>query len=169
MDFIEPHLYYFDDDGLIPNSPLPLILYPNIVAETETDFAGYLEKLFQRNNWTNNWRDIVLSKNHYHSTTHEVLGISKGSVKLKIGGQKGEEILASKGDILIIPAGVGHFSLGSDTNYEVVGGYPEGRDWNMIYDEPEKREAAKREIEQLPIPGSDPVYGAEGYLLKLWK
>lgn len=66
------------------------------------------------------------------------------------------------GDVLIIPAGVGHFSVSQSTRYEVVGGYPGGLVWDMIYNEPEHYEAAQRAIRQLPSPAMNPLLGAVG-------
>lgn len=165
----ENFTFFFEDDGVFPNNRLPVILYKEFMSSEESHAGEYLERLFRLNNWTNNWRDIIVSKHHYHSSTHEVLGISKGSVLLQLGGPKGEQLLANVGDILIIPAGVAHKSLDNGSNYEVVGGYPDGRSWDMIYNEPEKYKEAKKEIDFLPLPGTDPVYGTTEGLVNIWK
>lgn len=164
----EPLLHYFKGDGVTPNSSLPVLLYRQVTKDREVDLAKGLEELFASNDWTNNWRDIILSKNHYHSSSHEVLGISRGSINLKLGGHKGTDFLVSAGDVIVIPAGVGHFSLESRDDYQVIGGYPEGRDWNMIYDEADKYQVARENIEQLPVPKSDPIFGSDGPLTRLW-
>lgn len=169
MGQIEPVLFYFDDDGVTPNSRLPVLIYKNVFSEIKEDLALYLEKTFQKNDWTGNWRDIVLDKDHYHSTTHEVLGISEGSVNLQLGGAKGKQFEVSAGDVLIIPAGVAHCSLGNDHHYQVIGGYPQGRSWDMIYCEPEKYKEAKITIGSLPLPKSDPIFGEKGPLLDSWQ
>ncbi len=160
--------YIFLDDGTIPNNLLPVIIYRN-VYNTDNN-AQWLERCFQMNNWTNNWRDIVLPYDHFHSTTHEVLGVSKGSVSLKIGGQKNGKIFeVSAGDVLILPAGVGHFAVSEHKNYEIVGGYPDGKSWDMMTGTAEERKAAFRNMALLTIPTTDPVFGANGGLIDLWK
>lgn len=169
MEFVDPLVYYFDDDGISPNNQLPVLIYKEVLTKVDEDFAYNLEKIFQENNWTNNWRDIILGDDHYHSTTHEVLGISRGSVKLQLGGKNGGHFEVSAGDVLVIPAGVVHRSRVSHSDYEVIGGYPEGRSWDMIYCKPEKYNEAKKAIEKLPLPTTDPIYGTEGPLLNLWK
>jgi len=169
MQEIKPLVFNFKDDGITPNNDLPVLIYKNILEAVKGDFADYLEKTFQQNNWTGNWRDIVLDKDHYHSTTHEVLGISKGSVDLQLGGAEGKQFSVTVGDVLIIPAGVAHCSLDNNSDYEVIGGYPEGRSWDMIYCEPEKYHEAKAIIDGLPLPKSDPIFGDSGRLLKFWK
>lgn len=151
--------YYFEDDGITPNNALPVLVYRQFVPKTETDFAQFLEKKFQENGWTNNWRDIVMTKDHYHSTTHEVLGIAKGTVTLQLGGAKGVQMTVNAGDVIIVPAGVGHFSVSNDADYLVVGGYPVGRAWDMIYNEITSYLTAKQTIASLAPPTSDPVFG----------
>ncbi|MEM8488484.1 MAG: cupin [Bacteroidota bacterium] len=168
MKQIEPTPYYFDDDGITPNNQLPVLVYRNAIRDLTVEYADYFEKTFQSNNWTNNWRDIIASRDHYHSTTHEVLGISSGSVRLNLGGQNGTAVEVTEGDVLVIPAGVGHYSLVTHENYQVIGGYPDGGDWDMIYNEPEKYLKAKEEIAQLSIPKTDPVYGHGMFLAKFW-
>jgi len=169
IESCEPSTYFFEGDGLTPNNALPLLLYRQLSDGQDSDLAASLEKLFASNNWTNNWRDIIMSRNHYHSSSHEVLGISRGSVTLKLGGHQGREFLVSAGDVIVVPAGVGHFSLESKTDYQVVGGYPDGRDWDMIYDEPNKYLVAKEALRQLPLPKADPIFGIDGPLTHLWR
>ncbi|NJN33697.1 MAG: cupin [Saprospiraceae bacterium] len=158
--------YYFKDDGTIPNSRLPVILYHQICAEKDT--SEWLEQHFKINGWTNNWRDIVLPYDHFHSTTHEVLGVGKGSVVLHIGGKNGLSLSVSAGDVLILPAGVGHYALTDDKNYEIVGGYPEGKSWDLLRGSDDERKIAFSNLEKLSIPSTDPIFGLEGELLKLW-
>lgn len=159
--------YHFADDGIIPNNRLPVIVYRQVTDVQ--DKSDWLEKCFKANGWANNWRDIVLPYDHFHSTTHEVLGMGKGTVTLHIGGEKGLDMEVSAGDVLILPAGVGHYAVSEHKNYEMVGGYPDGKGWDLLTGTSEEREKAIPQIEKLPIPKTDPVFGIEGELLKLWK
>ncbi|MHA8050317.1 cupin domain-containing protein [Aquirufa sp. ROCK-SH2] len=59
----------------------------------------------------------MLPYDHFHSNTHEVLGLAEGTVKLKIGGQHGVELVVETGDVIIMPAGVGHYSLYNSSHY----------------------------------------------------
>lgn len=158
MNTLIVEFYHFTGDGRTPNSALPVIIYRQAVQAG--DIARELEETFQRNGWTNNWRDIILDQDHYHTTTHEVLGISRGEVSLQLGGSEGKRVDVSAGDVLIIPAGVGHFSLSGTTDYEVIGGYPAGRAWDMVYNERDKYEAAQVTINQLMLPSFHPLLGA---------
>jgi len=52
----------------------------------------------------------MYSTTHFHSTTHEVLCISKGRAKCCFGGEGNPdrlEVELGKGDVVVLPAGVG--------------------------------------------------------------
>jgi mannose-6-phosphate isomerase-like protein (cupin superfamily) len=51
------------------------------------------------------WRDGIYDWIHYHSRTHEVLGIARGSAKAQFGGPKGRTVTLKAGDAAILPAG----------------------------------------------------------------
>lgn len=162
----KPEIYHFPDDTHIPNNRLPVILYRQVTDAV--DKSEWFENTFKINGWTNNWRNIIYRYDHFHSTTHEVLGVGKGVVTLHIGGQTGMSIEVSAGDVLILPAGVGHYAVSEHIDYEIVGGYPDGRVWDILIGTKEEREQAIPRIEKLPVPAKDPVFGQEGELLKLW-
>jgi uncharacterized protein YjlB len=159
--------YFFDDDGQVPNSHLPVLVYSHVY--NGPDYALWFKERFRRNGWTNNWRDIVLPYLHFHTTTHEVLAICRGTVKLLVGGfRNGIELVVSAGDVLVLPAGVGHCALPGQLDYEVVGGYPEGKSWDMMTGSSEERELAFANIALLPVPNTDPLFGKTGRLVKEW-
>lgn len=158
---------YFHDDGTIPNSKLPVIVYYSITDVI--DKSTWFEQNFAKNNWLNNWRDIILPYDHFHSNTHEILGISKGIVTLNIGGAKGKQLLLSAGDALLLPAGVGHYFVSSAGAYEVVGGYPDGGNWNLLQELGADKDSIYAEIDSLEIPQLDPIHGLDGPMHKYWK
>lgn len=160
--------YSFTDDGIIPNHTFPVIVYPQCV-DLE-DCSDWLEATFKKNNWLNNWRDIVLPYDHFHSNTHEVLGLGWGSVSLKIGGANGQIFHLSAGDVIIIPAGVGHYSVSEHSNYQIVGGYPNGLLWDLKTGlEPGERAQILQAISAVEMPEKDPIFGNGGLLLDQWK
>jgi uncharacterized protein YjlB len=110
----------------------------------------------------------VYSFHHYHSTSHEVLGICSGTALLHLGGEHGEKIKVEAGDIVVIPAGVGHKNLGASADFSVVGAYPDGRDWDLLKGEDGERPAADKNIASLPVPTTDPFLGKGEGLRKIW-
>lgn len=169
QDFVQPEQLHFKDDGIFPSSPLPLLLYRQVITTDAEDPASVFELRFAENNWTNSWRGGVYSFPHYHSTSHEVLGVYSGAANLRLGGKHGENVEVHAGDVIVIPAGVAHQNIGASDDFAVVGAYPGGRSWDLLRGLPGERPKADHNIAALPIPDNDPIYGAEGPLRRIWK
>ena len=169
QDFVQPEQLNFEDDGIFPNSPLPLLVYRDAITTDAKDPASIFEQRFAENDWTNSWRDGVYSFPHYHSTSHEVLGVYSGAATLRLGGEHGKNIEVHAGDVIVIPAGVAHQNIGASDDFGVVGAYPEGRQWDLLRGLPGERPKADHNIAALPMPENDPIYGAEGPLRRIWK
>jgi uncharacterized protein YjlB len=107
---VQPEKFVFADDGSIPNSKLPLLLYRQAFASDTSDLASAIEERFAENNWTGSWRASVFTFHHCHSTTDEVLAVYRGAATLQLGGEKGE-LDVKPGDVIVIPTGVGHKRL----------------------------------------------------------
>lgn len=167
----EPLIRYFADDGAIPNNPkLPALIYTQAAdLRGSGEGAATMEALFARNGWPPRWRSGIYPFQHYHSTAHEVLGIAVGRVLLRLGGVQGEDFALSAGDVLVLPAGTGHKRLSERGDLLVVGAYPPGQDWDLLRGDPAERPAALRNIARVPLPVTDPVHGAGGPLLRLWR
>jgi len=159
--------FNFPDDGRIPNSPLPLILYKG-AFEAGGSLADAMEEKFTKNNWTNSWRNGVYPYHHYHSITHEVVGVYSGQAQLHMGGENGEVIEVQAGDVLVIPAGVGHKKVSASDDFGVIGAYPDGKDYDLMTGEEGERPRADERIAQVPLPATDPVLGTEGGVTELW-
>lgn len=164
---MQPEKLYFKDDGVIPNNKLPLLLYRHAFAAKGSAGAAWLEQRFAANNWSNSWRNGIFSYHHYHSITHEVLGIYSGSALVHLGGEKGQKVKIEAGDIIIIPAGVGHKNLESE-NLGVVGAYPGGHEWDIKRGLEGERPQADENIAAVPIPLTDPLLGSKDGLTKIW-
>ena len=81
-------LHRFGDDGRIPNSPLPLLVYYGALrldAGGGGDPAAVCEAVFAGNGWLGSWRDGIYPFHHYHSTSHEVLGVARGEATVRLG------------------------------------------------------------------------------------
>jgi uncharacterized protein YjlB len=164
----------FTDDGTFPNSRLPVIIYKNALtfhhdSNTDGHAASILEDLFKKNNWSNSWRNGIYDYHHYHSITHEVLGVYEGNTEVELGGARGIIFTAERGDVIIIPAGVVHRNVTPSSHFKCVGAYPGGSDYDIKKGDPEDRPEADKNIKKVALPGSDPVYGNNGLLMKAWK
>ena len=157
------------DDGSIPNNPdLPLLLYRQAFALPERDPASMLESVFTANKWPAAWRYGIFPFHHYHSTAHEVLGVFRGHATVLFGGASGITARVGPGDVIIIPAGVGHKLLEASTGFTVVGAYPAGTRADLCRGRENERPTCLEAIARVAIPGQDPVYGVDGPLQKYW-
>jgi uncharacterized protein YjlB len=162
----------FMDDGRVPNSRLPVILYRGAIGTGGQNNADALKQRFAENRWTNSWLSGIYPFHHYHSTSHEVLGIARGRVRLRLGGESGRDFDLSAGDVVVLPAGTGHKRLSERGHLLVVGAYPDGRDWDLIKaDESDAsvHAAATKRIANVALPELDPVIGSAGPLVELWR
>jgi uncharacterized protein YjlB len=74
------------------------------------------------------------------------------------------------GDVLLLPAGTGHCLLADDGDFRVVGAYPPGMGQPAILrPDPARHDAEAERIAGLPLPPTDPVYGEDGPLARLWR
>lgn len=157
------------DDGVFPNSRLPLLIYEGVFGSDATDYGAEFENVFRSNRWADSWRNGVYAYHHYHSTAHEVLGVYRGSAKILMGGDHGITLELTAGDAVVIPAGVAHKSLGATQDFAVVGAYPRGQKWDMNYGHPGERPQADTNIQKVALPDADPILGPSGPLLRAWQ
>jgi uncharacterized protein YjlB len=166
---IKPLTFCFADDGLVPNNALPFVVYRNAIDVSGGHPEKAIEDVFGSNGWGQTWRNGVYDFLHYHSTVHEVLGVARGEARVQFGGQRGEAVHIAAGDVAILPAGTGHQCRFASTDLSVVGAYPPGLPMHVTRPTPENHRAALKSIPQVRLPDTDPVYGADGPLMKLWK
>ncbi|WP_370898447.1 cupin domain-containing protein [Chryseobacterium gossypii] len=166
---IIPEEYFFGDDGIIPNSRYPLLVYRDAFTGRGDKGADWLESKFRENSWYNSWRWGIYPFHHYHSNTHEVLGVFQGSAELHLGGPQGKKLSVAAGDIMVIPAGVAHKCLSASDDFTVVGAYPNGAEPDLIKENEMKHDLSLTNIAEVQIPSSDPLLGKTGGLIKIWK
>ncbi|MGN1285482.1 MAG: hypothetical protein ACI4XG_02715 [Bradyrhizobium sp.] len=163
----EPQTFVFQDDGLVPNNPMPFLVYKGAVAVGSNPEAT-IEQLFGSNGWGAMWRNGVYDFAHYHATVHEVLGVARGSARVQFGGEHGRALEIAAGDVAILPAGTGHQCLSASGDFSVVGAYPPGPPMDLQRPTPENHARALKTIPQVAIPATDPVLGKDGPLVRLW-
>jgi uncharacterized protein YjlB len=146
----------------IPNNPFfPVLVYRGVDAAGSG--ADAIRELFGEHGWGGSWIARVFEFHHFHSTSHEVLGVIAGAATLELGGHQGKAFDVSAGDVLVLPAGTGHRRAASDAAFRVVGAYPAGQeDYDLLRgDDPAEVAAARERIAALGPPPEDPV-GGEG-------
>lgn len=154
-----------------PNSKLPVLIYRDalLLPEQKNRSATIAQKLFISNGWSNSWRNGIYDFHHYHSITHECMAVCKGYANIIIGGPGGKRLKIKQGDVLILPAGVGHKCSSASEDFLCVGSYPEGKDYDINTGIPQEYKKAISHISKVPIPRHDPVFGKEGFLKTYWK
>jgi uncharacterized protein YjlB len=166
---LEPLTFVFEDDGLVPNNPMPFLVYKRALEVGNDHPEKTVEGLFGANDWGQMWRNGVYDYLHYHATVHEALGVARGHALVRFGGDKGEEIEISAGDVAILPAGTGHQCLSASDDFCVIGAYPPGPKMEITRPTPENHDKALKTIPAVKLPKTAPVTGADGALVKMWR
>ncbi|PWY94853.1 cupin domain protein [Aspergillus sclerotioniger CBS 115572] len=160
--------------GGIPNTSVqskPLMIYHKAFNASASDLATHLEEIGEvRPQWVYS----MYSQTHFHSTTHEVLGVVSGRARLCFGGEANPERFeptVEKGDLIIVSAGVGHRLLddlgAGHESFKMVGAYPPQKQWDMCYGESREENKVSRNIQELDWFHSDPLYGTDGPVLQV--
>jgi len=163
---VETHI--FADDGTVPNNTLPLVLYREALG-TDGDLAARCEAMFEANGWPGAWRKGIYGHHHYHSTAHEVLGIARGSARVRLGGENGATVELRTGDVVVIPAGVAHKRESASGDLLVIGSYPQGQRPDICRADPASHDKSAGNVARVALPACDPVTGKAGPLLDCWR
>ena len=162
---IEAHR--FADDGRIPNSVLPLLVYRGALAGS--DLAVAFERRFAVNDWRGAWRDGIFAYHHFHSTSHEVLGIAEGEAMVRFGGERGDELAGHGGRRRGHPGrvlGTGWSAARTTSSWSAP--IPRaGRGMSGAATRPNGRRCWLTSPRSR-CPRSDPLEGADGPLLRAW-
>lgn len=155
-------------NGWIPNNEhLPVLVYRSAIDLGSAE--EFCRERLRKNDWGNTWVNGVYDFHHYHSVTHEFLGVLAGSATLMLGGEGGRKLEVAAGDALVLPAGTGHKRLSASDDFSVLGAYPGGRDYDMRYGREDEWPEVLRNIADVPVPGADPLFGHQGPLGERWR
>src|SRR4029078_11840381 len=148
-----PHIshYIFKRNKNFPNNKLPVLIYHEALhlPASKNESSLLIQKIFARNGWRNSWTNGIYDFHHYHSITHEGMAVSRGDATLILGGPKGKRIKISRGDTIIIPAGVGHRCIKHSADFQCVGAYPQGKNYDINLGRPKELDQAIAHIKQL--------------------
>src|SRR5258708_32081494 len=123
------HTFRFEDDGETPNNPrLPLVVYRAAVnLAGAQDPAAPFERAFAKHGWSDGWRNGIYPFLHFHTATHEVLGIARGHATVEFGRAKGQVLTVEAGDGGGLPAGTGPRRIAARGGLPVCGAQPRKR------------------------------------------
>ena len=159
--------YFFDGNGRVPNSRLPLLIYRKVIQWEVLE----MEAIMRQNHWLPDWRahEGMWPRHHFHCEAHEIICVTRGAHVVKLGGHDGVYGKLTKGDVVVIPAGVGHCGIQISDDLDLTGGFAEGQsvvDFRMGY--PEDYPDLLVRAAQIPVPSHDPFFGAAGPLARIW-
>ena len=89
--------------------------------------------------------------------------------QVRFGGAQGRDIDLGPGDVAVLPAGTGHQCLWKGPDLMVIGAYPPDGRYDLCRGSQAEHAKALTLIPQVPLPKTDPVYGAHGPLRRLWR
>lgn len=164
-----PRALLLEADADVPNNPrLPVLHYVGVLDRAHGDLAPRFEAMFDAHGWPAAWRNGIFPFHHFHSTAHEVLGIYSGTVTVRLGGEGGVDVVLALGDVVVLPAGVGHKRLACRGALGVVGAYPEGQAADMCRPDAARLQAHAVAVARVVVPAQDPVSGRGGPLASHW-
>ena len=157
-------------NGDIPNNrQLPVVIYRHLFQKFLPYKAEKFEKVFRAHGWRGTWHDSIYTYCHFHSNAHEVLGIARGHVDVELGGAGGRAVRLTAGDLVMLPAGVGHRRVRASPHLLVVGAYPAGQQKYNICTSLRDWRNAKKRTATVALPECDPFFGPQGPLTKVWR
>ncbi len=169
MQIPPPETLHLDSDDTTgyPNSPLPVLMYRQVLdSGSAEEQADSFEAMFKRHGWPPAWRYHLYDFDHFHSTAHEALGIFRGQARARLGGPNGREVMLYAGDVLVLPAGVGHASVAASDDFCMVGAYPPGQEPEIERGDPAQLAAAQARVATVGLPENGPIGGP---LTALWR
>jgi uncharacterized protein YjlB len=168
IDAVEPLTVQPAADGVVPNNPRLPVLHYRRVLPGDGDRAAAFERLFDAHGWPAAWRNGIFGFHHFHSTAHEALGIYSGTVTVRVGGEHGVDVVLEPGDVVVLPAGVGHQQRGCRGRLGVVGAYPAGQSADLCEPDAGRLRARMAAVAGVPLPAEDPLFGPRGPLMRHW-
>ena len=162
----EPETFLFDDDGAIPNSTLPLLVYR---AAAPADPRR------------NRSRPSPPTAGLPPGATASIRTTTSTPIRTKLWAlpaapppccsavPTAANCRSAPATSSIVPAGVGHCNKAQSPDLLIVGAYPDNAPRPDQYrGKPAEHAAVTQKIAAVPPPAADPVTGGDGPLRRLW-
>ncbi len=159
------------DDGATPNNPLwPMLAYRGAITARALAADAYaFDRLFEVNGWPVGFRNGIYRFTHFHTVTHEALGIAAGSARVQFGGDSGPILDVAAGDAVLLPAGTGHRLIAASGDLLVIGAYPPAADYDLVRAGEGDITTHRARIAAVSRPESDPILGEAGGIGGFWR
>jgi uncharacterized protein YjlB len=110
MASTNPETYYLPPTVHVPNSPLPTLVYRNVLGEDDLT-AVSTRDVMEKNHWMQGGVFKTYKAHHFHSVTHECYAVFKGKSTLLLGvgptdEEKGVQVNVETGDIIVLPVSI---------------------------------------------------------------
>ena len=167
----EPETYAFADDGSVPNNPrLPFLIYRGAIdLEGSRNPEELIERMSTAHDWGEISRNGIYPYTHCHAMIHAGLGIARGRARVRFGRNSGRALDVGAGDVCVLPAGTGHPGLWASPDLVVIGAYPPSGKYDLCRGSKTDHARAVAAIAEVPLPATDPAFGAAGPLTQLWR
>ncbi len=149
----------FRDDGYIPNNPNFRFSILEKLCASVANITALLEKLFNLHGWGGAWRNGIYDFVHYHPMIHEVYRSSSRFRHASAWRKQGTDVKVSAGDVIVVPAGVGHECLKASKKFLVVGAYPPTGTYSECRGSFQERDQAIKRIRCVGVSDILPLYG----------
>ena len=166
----QPITHTFADDGRIPNNVLPLVLYRCAIDLTGSPDPEDAD----RKNLYRQWLGRPVAQRHL-SLRALSFDDSRGDgrrARPRRGALRRRQrrtIEVASGDVVVLPAGIGHQRLTQSPDLVVIGAYPPNGKYNLCRGTKAEHADALASIPDVPHPATDPVFGPKGPLIALWR
>ena len=168
-DFIQPEQLNFKDDGIFPNSPLPLLFYRDAIRAGAKDPASIFEQSFAGMIGPTRGETVFIPFPIITARRMKCWVFILALPLSRLGGEHGKNVEVHAGDVIVIPAGVAHQNVGASNDFGVVGVYAGGRQWGFASGCPGRAPQSRSQYCGFGNAGERSIYGVAGPLREIWK